>query len=154
MKASHRHEAPLTGPPRERAAEDDNEARCNDADSYASPKPKDEIPLTAHEGRLRRVEREAAPMGIARLAAHGPPIRERLDMKLASCDNCAHRQESSCALGMAPAAGEFLCPRYAMNDLFREELLALARREFERDVNQAMLHISVMRAEKSQAFAG
>lgn len=93
-------------------------------------------------------------MGTNALRRARPPIRERLDMKLASCDNCAHRKESTCGLGLAPAEGEFLCPKYAMNDLFREELLALARREFTRDVNQAMLHISVMRAEKEKAFAG
>ena len=75
-------------------------------------------------------------------------------MKLASCDNCAHRKESACALAMAPAPGEFLCAKYAMNVTFREEVLAMARREFERDVNQAMLQISVIRAEKAQSFAG
>lgn len=75
-------------------------------------------------------------------------------MKIASCDNCAHRKESVCALGASPAEGEFLCPRYAMTDAFRDEILALARKEFQRDVNQAMLHISVMRAERDQAFAG
>ena len=75
-------------------------------------------------------------------------------MKIASCDNCAHRKESSCTLAMAPAEGEFLCPRYAMTEAFRDEILALARKEFQRDVNQAMLHVSVMRAERSQAFAG
>ena len=75
-------------------------------------------------------------------------------MKLASCDNCAHRKESACTLGMAPATGEFLCPKYAMSDAFRDEILALARKEFERDVNQAMLKISVIRAERDQAFAG
>jgi hypothetical protein len=82
------------------------------------------------------------------------PPGERLHMKFASCDNCAHRKESACTLGMAPAEGEFLCPRYAMTEAFRDELLALARKEFQKDVNQAMLHISVMRAEKAQAFAG
>lgn len=75
-------------------------------------------------------------------------------MKLASCDNCAHRQASTCTLGMAPATGEFLCPRYAMTEAFRDEILALARKEFQKDVNQAMLHVSVIRAERSQAFAG
>lgn len=75
-------------------------------------------------------------------------------MNLASCDNCVHRKESTCALGTRPAEGEFLCPRYAMTQAFHDEILAIARKEFERDVNQAMLHISVMRAEKSQAFAG
>lgn len=75
-------------------------------------------------------------------------------MKLASCDNCAHRKESSCALGMAPAEGEFLCGRYAMTEAFHHEVLDHARKEFTRDVNQAMLHISVVRAEKAQAFAG
>lgn len=75
-------------------------------------------------------------------------------MKIASCDNCAHRKESSCTLGMAPAEGEFLCPKYAMSAAFHEEVLALARKEFERDVNQAMLHVSVIRAERNQAFAG
>ena len=75
-------------------------------------------------------------------------------MKIASCDNCAHRQEASCTLGMSPAEGEFLCPRYAMTEAFRDEILALARKEFQRDVNQAMLHISVIRAERNQAFAG
>ena len=75
-------------------------------------------------------------------------------MKLASCDNCAHRKESTCALGTSPAEGEFLCPRYAMTQAFHDEILALARKEFERDVNQAMLHVSVMRAERAQAFAG
>lgn len=75
-------------------------------------------------------------------------------MKLASCDNCAHRQGSSCALSMAPAPGEFLCPKYAMSVAFHDEVLAMARKEFERDVNQAMLQISVIRAEKAQGFAG
>lgn len=75
-------------------------------------------------------------------------------MKLASCDNCAHRKEASCTLGLAPAEGEFLCPKYAMNAAFHDEVLALARKEFTRDVNQAMLHVSVIRAERNQAFAG
>lgn len=75
-------------------------------------------------------------------------------MKLASCDNCAYRTESTCGLGMAPTPGEFLCGKYAMNVSFREEVLAMARKEFERDVNQAMLEISVIRAEKAQGFAG
>lgn len=82
------------------------------------------------------------------------PIRERLDMKLASCDNCAHRKESTCSLGEMPADGEFLCKRYVMTTAFRDEVLALARKEFQRDVNQAMLNISVMRAEREKAFAG
>lgn len=93
------------------------------------------------------MERDAAP-------PTGTPSGERLHMKLASCDNCAHREGSACALGMAPKPGEFLCPRYAMNVAFREEVLALARKEFERDVNQAMLQISVARAEKDKAYAG
>lgn len=75
-------------------------------------------------------------------------------MKLASCDNCAHRKESSCSFGLAPSGGEFLCPKYAMSAGFHDEVLALARKEFTRDVNQAMLHISVIRAERDQAFAG
>lgn len=88
-------------------------------------------------------------------------------MKLASCDNCAHRQESiegstqalrvlnaTCGLGKAPEPGEFLCPRYAMSASFHEEILALARKEFQKDVDQAMLRISVIRAERNQAFAG
>ena len=89
-------------------------------------------------------------------------------MKLASCDNCAHRKESTatpeasplrvlnagCGLDMAPPPGEFLCAKYAMSATFRDEVLAMARKEFERDVNQAMLQISVIRAEKNQAFAG
>lgn len=73
---------------------------------------------------------------------------------LASCDNCAHRKEDACALGQTPQPGEFLCPRYAMTEAFRNQIVALARREFEPDVNQAMLHISVLRAEKEQSFAG
>ena len=73
---------------------------------------------------------------------------------LASCDNCAHRKDSACALLMEPAPGEFLCPRYAMTEAFRNQILALARREFEPDVNQAMLHVSIMKAEKDQGFAG
>ena len=75
-------------------------------------------------------------------------------MKIASCDNCAHRTESTCSLGMAPAEGEFLCPKYAMTCAFRDEVLAFARQEFKRDVDNAMLRISVMRAEKDRAFAG
>lgn len=75
-------------------------------------------------------------------------------MKLASCDNCAHRKESTCSIGLAPAEGEFLCPKYAMSQAFHQEILALVRKEFEKDVNQAMLQISVIRAEKNQAFAG
>ena len=90
-------------------------------------------------------------------------------MKLASCDNCAHRQESTaataatpalrvlnagCALTLAPEPGEFLCAKYAMNASFHEEILALARKEFQKDVDQAMLQISVIRAERNQAFAG
>lgn len=75
-------------------------------------------------------------------------------MKLASCDNCAHRKESTCTLGLAPATGEFLCPKYAMSQAFHDEILALARKEFQKDVNQAMLQISVIRAEKDKAFAG
>ena len=75
-------------------------------------------------------------------------------MKLASCDNCAFRKENACSLGLAPAEGEFLCAKYAMTEAFHHEILALARREFQRDIDQAMLQISVMRAEKAQAFAG
>lgn len=75
-------------------------------------------------------------------------------MKLASCDNCAHRKENACSLALAPAEGEFLCPKYAMNQIFHDELLALARKEFQKDVDQAMLQISVIRAEKDKAFAG
>lgn len=73
---------------------------------------------------------------------------------LASCDNCAHLKEGVCALAQTPEPGEFLCPRYAMTEAFRNGVLALARREFERDVNQAMLEISVLRAEKDKAYAG
>ena len=75
-------------------------------------------------------------------------------MKLASCDNCVHRKESACALGQAPPEGEFLCHRYAMTTTFRDEVIAWARKEIARDVNQAMLHVSVLRAEKDKAFAG
>jgi len=73
---------------------------------------------------------------------------------LASCDNCAHRKADACTLGMAPATGEFLCPKYAMTEAFRDQVLGLARVEFQKDVNQAMLEISVLRAERDQAFAG
>lgn len=75
-------------------------------------------------------------------------------MKLASCDNCTHRKDNACSLGMAPKTGEFLCQRYVMTQAFHDEILALARKEFEKDVNQAMLEISVIRAERDQAFAG
>lgn len=75
-------------------------------------------------------------------------------MKLASCDNCANRKESTCALGEAPPEGEFLCHRYAMSTPFRDEVIAWARKEIARDVNNAMLQISVLRAEKDKAFAG
>lgn len=75
-------------------------------------------------------------------------------MKLASCDNCAHRRESTCTLSMAPKEGEFLCGKYAMSETFHSEVLAFARKEFERDVNQAMLEVSVLRAERDQAWAG
>lgn len=75
-------------------------------------------------------------------------------MKLASCDNCAHRTASSCGLAMAPAEGEFLCHRYAMTTTFRDEVVAWARKEIARDVNQATLEVSIFRAEKGQAFAG
>ena len=75
-------------------------------------------------------------------------------MKLASCDNCAFRKENACSMGLAPAEGEFLCAKYAMSEAFHAEILALARKEFEKDVNQAMLQISVIRAERNQAFAG
>lgn len=78
-------------------------------------------------------------------------------MKLASCDNCAHRKESvaePCSLGMTPDEGEFLCHRYAMTTTFRDEVIALARKEFERDINQAMITVAVARAERDQAFAG
>lgn len=75
-------------------------------------------------------------------------------MKLASCDNCEHRKESACGLGMAPPSGEFLCHRYAMTTTFRDEVVRAAMKEFARDVNQAMLEISVLRAEKDKAFAG
>jgi hypothetical protein len=75
-------------------------------------------------------------------------------MKLASCDNCAFRKENACSKGLAPAEGEFLCAKYAMSEAFHAEILSLARREFEKDVNQAMLQIAVIRAEKDKAFAG
>lgn len=75
-------------------------------------------------------------------------------MKLASCANCAHRQENLCRLGMKPDDGEFLCGKYAMSDLFREEVLAWARKEIAAEVNQAMLDITVLRHEKEQAYAG
>ena len=75
-------------------------------------------------------------------------------MKLASCDNCSHRKESSCALGMAPPEGEFLCHRYVMTAAFRDEVVAFALAEYKREINQATLEVSVLRAEKGQAFAG
>jgi len=75
-------------------------------------------------------------------------------MKLASCDNCAHRANDACSLGLAPNEGEFLCHRYAMTTTFRAEVIELARKEFERDVNQAMLEVAVLRAEKEKGFAG
>lgn len=75
-------------------------------------------------------------------------------MKLASCDNCAFMKDNACAKGMTPPEGEFLCAKYAMSQAFHDELLALARKEFTKDVNQAMLQISVIRAEKDKAFAG
>lgn len=75
-------------------------------------------------------------------------------MKLASCDNCAHRTASACGLSMSPPEGEFLCHRYAMTTTFRDEVIAWARKEIARDVNQAMLTVSVLRAEKDQAYAG
>jgi hypothetical protein len=75
-------------------------------------------------------------------------------MKLASCDNCAFMIDKACAKGLAPKEGEFLCDKYAMSIAFHDELLALARNEFQKDVNQAMLEISVLRAEKDKAFAG
>jgi hypothetical protein len=75
-------------------------------------------------------------------------------MRIASCDNCAHRTESACGLGLAPAEGEFLCHRYAMTTTFRDEVIDQARREFARDVNQALLEIAVARAERDKAFAG
>ena len=75
-------------------------------------------------------------------------------MKLASCDNCAFRKANACSIGLAPPEGEFLCAKYAMSEAFHEEILALARKEFQKDVNQAMLQISVIRAEKAQAFGG
>lgn len=73
---------------------------------------------------------------------------------IASCDNCAHRKASLCSLGMTPQTGEFLCPKYAMTEEFRDRIVTLARKEFAKDVNQAMLEISVLRAEKDKAFAG
>jgi hypothetical protein len=75
-------------------------------------------------------------------------------MKLASCDNCAFMKAGTCAKEMTPDEGEFLCAKYAMSAAFHDEVLALARKEFEKDVNQAMLKISVIRAERNQAFAG
>lgn len=75
-------------------------------------------------------------------------------MKLASCDNCAFMKNNACSKGLAPPEGEFLCAKYAMSMAFHDELLALARKEFQKDVDQAMLQISVIRAEKAQGFAG
>lgn len=75
-------------------------------------------------------------------------------MKLASCDNCANLSDSNCSLGLAPAEGEFLCHRYAMTTSFRDEVVAWARKEIAKDVNQTMLEIAVIRAEKDKAFAG
>jgi hypothetical protein len=75
-------------------------------------------------------------------------------LKLASCDNCGHRKSGACGLSLAPPDGEFLCHRYVMTTTFREEVVALARREFERDMNQAMIHIAVAKAEWAKAFAG
>jgi hypothetical protein len=75
-------------------------------------------------------------------------------MKLASCDNCAHRVATSCSMGLAPPDGEFLCHRYAMTTTFRDEVVEAARQEYKRDIDQAMLHIAVARAERDQAFAG
>ena len=75
-------------------------------------------------------------------------------MKIASCDNCSHRKESSCGLGMAPPEGEFLCHRYAMTTAFRDEVVAFALQEYKREINQTVLEVSVLRAEKGQAFAG
>ena len=85
----------------------------------------------------------------------GAPLPGRdWHMKLASCDNCAHRKASSCTLGMTPAEGEFLCHRYVMTVAFRDEVVEMARQEYKREVNQAMLHIAVARAEKEKAYAG
>ncbi|HUR68516.1 MAG TPA: hypothetical protein VM370_04660 [Candidatus Thermoplasmatota archaeon] len=75
-------------------------------------------------------------------------------MKLASCDNCAFMKDNACTKALAPAEGEFLCNKYAMSIAFHDELLALARKEFQKEVNQSMLEISVLRAEKNRAFAG
>lgn len=75
-------------------------------------------------------------------------------MKLASCDNCAFMKSNACTKGLAPPEGEFLCAKYAMSEVFYDEILALARKEFQKDVDQAMLQISVIRAEKAQGFAG
>ena len=75
-------------------------------------------------------------------------------MKIASCDNCAHRKELDCGLGLAPAEGEFLCHRYAMTTAFRDEVIELARREYARDFNQAMVEVSIMKAERAKGFAG
>lgn len=83
-------------------------------------------------------------------------IRGKTGMKLASCANCAHRQENACRLSLSPEPGEFLCPKYAMSEGFREEVLAWARKEIAQEVNQAMLDISVMRAQRDEqkAYAG
>ncbi len=77
-------------------------------------------------------------------------------MKLASCDNCAYRKESTCSLGNKPETGEFLCSKYAMSDAFREEVLSFARREIMQEVNQAMMDITALRAQKEEerAYAG
>jgi len=75
-------------------------------------------------------------------------------MKLASCDNCDYRKAGQCALGQTPDQGDFLCGKYEMTEAFRSEIISLARKEFERDINQAMLEISALRAEQEQAWAG
>ena len=75
-------------------------------------------------------------------------------MKIASCDNCAHRKESACSLALAPAEGEFLCHRYAMTTTFRDEVVEMARKEFAREFNQAMVDVSIMKAERAKGFAG
>ena len=87
-------------------------------------------------------------------------------MKLASCDNCAHRKDvrgsgglghpesDACSLSLAPPEGEFLCHRDTMTTTFRDEVVEFARKEYERDFNQAMVEISIMKAERAKGFAG
>lgn len=73
---------------------------------------------------------------------------------LASCENCVFRQAAQCELGVKPDEGELYCKQYKMSEAFRDQILALVRKDVEREISRATLMIQMHQAEDNTAFAG